>query len=68
VVCGYGPLPAIEDLNPDRLVMRLASDKKTLAGKVHFVLPTAIGAVKIVSGVEPALIRRAIAGALRLNS
>jgi 3-dehydroquinate synthase len=63
VVCGYGPLPPIEDLDPDRLLMRLSSDKKTLAGKVHFVLPIAIGQVKIVSGIQPDLIRQAIAGA-----
>ena len=54
----------MRDLNPDRLVARLASDKKTLAGKVHFVLPTAIGEVKIVSGMEQSVIRKAIAETL----
>jgi 3-dehydroquinate synthase len=56
----YGPLPRVEDLDPDHLLGRLASDKKTLQGKVHFVLPTEIGAVKVISGIEPGLIRRAI--------
>ncbi len=56
----YGPLPEVADLNPDRLVARLASDKKTMQGTVHFVLPTEIGSVKVVSGLEPQLIRRAI--------
>ena len=56
----YGPLPEVADLNPDRLLARLASDKKTMQGTVHFVLPTEIGAVKVVSGLEPQLIRRAI--------
>ena len=60
----YGPLPPVRDLNPDRLVARLASDKKTMAGKVHFVLPTAIGEVKIVSGLEQSVIRKAIAETL----
>jgi 3-dehydroquinate synthase len=61
----YGPLPAAGDLEPDRLVARLGSDKKTLQGKVHFVLPSAIGTVHVVSGIEPALIREATARALR---
>jgi 3-dehydroquinate synthase len=56
----YGPLPEVRDLHPDRLLDRLASDKKTLQGKVHFVLPTEVGSVKVVSGIDPALIRAAI--------
>jgi len=61
----YGPLPSAANLDPDHLVARLASDKKTLQGKVHFVLPTAIGAVRVLSGIDPALVRRAIAETLR---
>lgn len=59
-ICRYGPLPPADNLDPDRLIARLASDKKTFQGAVHFVLPTAIGAVKIVSGIDSRLIRRAI--------
>ena len=59
-ICRYGPLPPVNDLNPDRLLARLASDKKTLAGKVHFVLPVTIGQVKIVSDLEQSVIRQAI--------
>jgi 3-dehydroquinate synthase len=59
-ISAYGPLPEVKNLNPDHLLARLASDKKTLQGKVHFVLPTAIGSVKVVSGIEPALIRTAM--------
>lgn len=61
----YGPIPGGAHLDPDHLLSRLASDKKTLQGKVHFVLPVRVGQVKIVSGIEPELIRRAIAEALR---
>ncbi|MBV9760994.1 MAG: 3-dehydroquinate synthase [Acidobacteriaceae bacterium] len=64
-ICGYGPLPPAQDLDPDRLLARLASDKKTIQGAVHFVLPTAIGTVRIVSGIDPLLIRRAIVDSLR---
>lgn len=67
LVCCYGPLPPANHLDPDRLVSRLASDKKTLQGKVHFVLPTAIGEVKIVCGIDPALVRRAIADSLQAH-
>lgn len=61
----YGPLPSIRDLDPDRLVARLAKDKKTLGGKVHFVLPTEIGAVTIVSDIELAQVKQAIVSTLQ---
>lgn len=64
-ICLYGPIPQARQLDPDRLVTRLASDKKTLQGKVHFVLPVQIGSVKIVSGIDPALIRQAIVDSLQ---
>jgi 3-dehydroquinate synthase len=67
-ICSYGPLPAINDLNPDRLIARLSSDKKTLQGKIHFVLPTTIGAVTVMNGIDPALIRQATTEALQKRS
>jgi 3-dehydroquinate synthase len=60
----YGPLPDPSDLDPDRLLMRLGSDKKTIHGTVHFVLPTRIGDVAIVPGIEPDMIRQATMRAL----
>lgn len=56
----YGPLPDVEDLDREKLLNRLAGDKKTLQGKVHFVLPTEIGSVKVVSGIQPALVSAAM--------
>jgi 3-dehydroquinate synthase len=61
----YGPIPSIADLNPENLIGRLAKDKKTLGGKVHFVLASGVGAVKIVSGVDPALVQQAIVNTLQ---
>ncbi|MGA7409397.1 MAG: 3-dehydroquinate synthase [Bryobacteraceae bacterium] len=61
----YGPLPSAIDLDPEHLLGRLAGDKKTLQGKLHFVLPTHIGEVSVVSGIEPDLIRRAIVASLQ---
>ncbi len=63
-ICRYGPLPSAKDLNIEHLMARLASDKKTLQGKIHFVLPVAVGAVKVISGIEPVLIRQAIVESL----
>jgi 3-dehydroquinate synthase len=64
-LCRYGPLPSAKDLNPDHLVARLGSDKKTMQGKVHFVLPTSIGEVTVVPGIDTALIRQAIMESLQ---
>jgi 3-dehydroquinate synthase len=65
VIFRFGPLPSASGLDADRLLERLGKDKKTLGGKVHFVLPTSIGQVKIVSGVETSAIRKAIEETLR---
>lgn len=67
-VLAYGPLPSASHLSAERLIGRLAQDKKTLQGKVHFVLPTRIGEVAIVSEVDPEMIRQAIDLALRTTS
>jgi 3-dehydroquinate synthetase len=64
VICRYGPLPPAKDLDPVRLIERLAGDKKTLQGDVHFVLPTAIGEVKVISGIDQRVIRQAIVESL----
>lgn len=64
-ICRYGPLPSARDLQPERLIARLSSDKKTLKGNVHFVLPTGIGAVKVMSGIPNQAIRQAIVKALQ---
>jgi 3-dehydroquinate synthase len=61
----YGPIPSIADLTPESLIGRLAKDKKTLGGKVHFVLATGIGAVRIVSGVDTSQVKQAILNTLR---
>jgi 3-dehydroquinate synthase len=64
LVHAYGPIPDRNGLDPASLQRRLLSDKKTLRGHVHFVLPTAIGATKIVKDVDPALVHQAIEYAL----
>jgi 3-dehydroquinate synthase len=65
VICRYGPLPPASNLDPARLLAKLASDKKTLQGKIHFVLPVSIGEVKVFSNLDSALIQQATAETLR---
>jgi 3-dehydroquinate synthase len=67
VICRYGPLPSAKDLDPGNLIVRLAGDKKTVQGNVHFVLPTAIGQVKMVSGIDALVIRQAILESLQAS-
>lgn len=50
MVLAYAPLPNV-DVRPKAIFRRLASDKKTLDGLVHFVLPHDIGQVDIVTNV-----------------
>jgi 3-dehydroquinate synthase len=64
VIRSYGPIPSLEGIAAARLAARLRSDKKTVRGKVHFILPVRIGDVAIVSGVDERLVLEAIEAAL----
>jgi 3-dehydroquinate synthase len=63
-VDAYGPLPSLQGISRDRLRSRLLSDKKTVQGKIHFVLATGIGQVKIVSDASEDSVLAAIDAAL----
>lgn len=54
VIASLGPLPPIADLTTSQIVEAMQHDKKVVAGTLHFVLPTAIGATAIVDDVTPA--------------
>jgi len=60
----YGPIPPLDGISAEALVARMASDKKTMQGRVHFVLPVAIGQTKIVSGIDEKMVLRAVQAAL----
>jgi 3-dehydroquinate synthase len=60
----YGPIPATVGIPAARLLGRLTADKKTVQGKVHFVLPRKIGETVVVSGIEDQLVLSAIQAAL----
>ena len=51
VVARLGPLPPIADISWTELMEAMKHDKKMVAGRLHFVLPTAIGATAIVDDV-----------------
>jgi 3-dehydroquinate synthase len=61
----FGPIPPLEGITAESIVGRLKSDKKTVKGKVHFVLPERIGKVRIVSDVEEGLVFSAVRAALK---
>lgn len=48
----YGPLPSLAGIDPARLAARLKSDKKTVQGRIHFVLTQRIGLVTVKSGID----------------
>ncbi|MGA7462041.1 MAG: 3-dehydroquinate synthase [Candidatus Korobacteraceae bacterium] len=55
LVQSYGPLPKV-NVDGRRILKRLASDKKTVGGVPHFILPTAIGKVEVVNDVPPQVV------------
>ena len=57
-----GPLPPVGDLSAGEVVEATRRDKKVLAGRLHFVLPTSIGATTTVTDVAPQELREALIG------
>jgi 3-dehydroquinate synthase len=55
-----GPRPPVSDLRASRVLDALARDKKARAGRVPFVLPTAIGHVEVRDDVTRAEVARAL--------
>jgi 3-dehydroquinate synthase len=61
----YGPIPPVDGISAENLEARLIADKKSVQGKVHFVLPDRIGHVVIRSDVTADAALAAIRSALR---
>ena len=68
VVLAYGPIPDLDGIEASRLVERLRGDKKTIGGRVHFVLPEKIGKVRVLSDIDTRLVVEAAESALRVFS
>lgn len=60
----YHGIPPLDGIDPARIAARLRSDKKTVRGRVHFVLPERIGATRITADVSDANVLAAIRTAL----
>ena len=60
----YGPIPPLDGIPAENLHARLVHDKKTVQGRIHFVLPVEIGEVRVVSDVAGSLVLDAIRFAL----
>jgi 3-dehydroquinate synthase len=60
----YGPIPPLDGIRAEDLFLLLAHDKKTVQGKLHFVLPVRIGEVKVVPDIDGELVIEAIRSAL----
>ena len=60
LIAALGPLPPIGDVTVDQMLDAMKHDKKMVAGKLHFVLPTAIGATAIVDDVTEKEMKRAL--------
>ena len=63
-IAAYGPIPPVDGIPAENLLGRLVHDKKTIQGKVHFVLPVRVGEVTVVSGIAEKLVLEAIRSAL----
>jgi 3-dehydroquinate synthase len=61
LIASLGPLPPIGDISVSSVLEAMRHDKKMIAGRLHFVLPTAIGATAIVDDVTEKEMKKALA-------
>ena len=62
IVAKMGPLPAITDLSIAETIEATERDKKVIDGRLHFVLPGAIGTTHIVDDVSEEELTRELGG------
>lgn len=60
LVASLGPLPQIADVSVAQILEAMRHDKKVVAGRLHFVLPTSIGSTAIVDDVDEAEMTEAL--------
>jgi 3-dehydroquinate synthase len=60
----YGPIPPLGGVPAEALAARALMDKKTIQGRVRWVLPVRIGEVEIVGGLDHAVVCSAIQEAI----
>jgi len=52
VIAQMGPLPPVGDLSTAQVLEAVTRDKKVVAGRLHFILPIAVGVVETVTDVS----------------
>jgi len=60
LIAKMGPLPAVADVPIDEILEAITHDKKIVAGQLHYVLPTKIGACEVAADVTKTEIERAL--------
>lgn len=60
LIAALGPLPPVGDITVAQIVDAMKHDKKMVAGRLHYVLPTSIGSWSIVDDVTEKEITRAL--------
>jgi 3-dehydroquinate synthetase len=60
LIASLGPLPPISDIPIGPIMEAMRHDKKMIAGRLHVVLPTAIGATTIVDDVTEKEMKKAL--------
>ena len=60
LTASLGPLPPVADLSSAQILEAMRHDKKIVAGRLHFVLPTSVGATTIVDDVADKEVRNAL--------
>ena len=60
VISSLGPLPPIADVPISGILEAMRHDKKMVAGRLNFVLPTAIGGTAIVDDVTEKEMKKAL--------
>jgi len=60
LIASLGPLPPIADVSIAEMLEAMQHDKKMLAGRLQFVLPTSVGSCTIVDDVSEKEMRDAL--------
>ena len=60
VIASLGPMPPIADIEPNQMIDAMQRDKKIVDGRLHFVLPIAVGAATIADDVTEKELRAAM--------
>jgi 3-dehydroquinate synthase len=62
LITSLGPLPSVADVDVEHMLEAVRRDKKVVGGRLHFVLPTAVGATVIVDDVTEGELSQALIG------